>query len=121
MSGIWDITSIGLEKALQATELRQQVLANNVANLSTPGFKRSDVSFASQLQDALDGNDPSQAELVQPTVQTDTASSMRADGNNVNLETEMSDISENEIQNSMLTSLLQKRISDLRYAIREGR
>lgn len=121
MTGIWDITSIALEKSLEATQLRQSVLANNIANQTTPGFKRSDVSFADQLSQAVAANDPAAAESVQPQVVQDNSSTMSADGNNVNLETEMSDMSENQIQSSMLTDLLSKRIGDIQYAIREGK
>mgnify|MGYP000530431163 CR=1 FL=1 len=42
-----------LQKALDAASLRQNVLANNIANVNTPGFKRSYVSFEESLQQAL--------------------------------------------------------------------
>ncbi len=41
--GLFDVTSSALEVAIRGTEQRQTVLANNLANVNTPGFKRSDV------------------------------------------------------------------------------
>ena len=45
--GIFDLTDTILERAMSGSELRQSVLANNLANANTPGFKRSDVDFQS--------------------------------------------------------------------------
>ena len=52
--GLFDITDLALQqRPWQAPALRQQVLANNLANANTPGFKRSDVDFESTLASAL--------------------------------------------------------------------
>ena len=50
---LFDVTERALEVGLHGTELRQQVIANNLANVNTPGFKRSDVEFQRQLAEAL--------------------------------------------------------------------
>jgi len=42
-----------LEQALSAASLREQLLANNIANIDTPGFKRSDIDFNAALRQAL--------------------------------------------------------------------
>ena len=49
---LFDTSIVGIEKAMQGSLLRQQVLANNLANANTPGFKRSDVDFQSALAQA---------------------------------------------------------------------
>ncbi|HHU31829.1 MAG TPA: flagellar basal body rod protein FlgB, partial [Clostridia bacterium] len=46
-----------LQKALNVASLRQDVLAHNIANVNTPGFKRSFVSFEESLQQALSSKD----------------------------------------------------------------
>ena len=50
---LFDVTSSALEIAIKGTEARQSVLANNLANVNTPNFKRSDVSFQGALASAL--------------------------------------------------------------------
>ena len=42
-----------LDKAADASSLRNKTIANNIANVDTPNYKRQDVSFASNLQEAL--------------------------------------------------------------------
>ena len=49
-----DITFQVLEKALDGSSSRHRVLANNIANVNTPGFKRGEVSFQEELRRALD-------------------------------------------------------------------
>lgn len=49
---LFDVTQKSLEVALHGTELRQQVVANNLANVNTPGFKRSDVELGPALAEA---------------------------------------------------------------------
>jgi flagellar basal-body rod protein FlgB len=53
---LFDVTEKALEVALHGSELRQQVISNNLANVNTPGFKRSDVEFTQQLAEALQFN-----------------------------------------------------------------
>jgi flagellar basal-body rod protein FlgB len=50
---LFDVTSAALEVAARGAERRQAVLADNLANVNTPGFKRSDVSFEDSLAGAL--------------------------------------------------------------------
>jgi flagellar basal-body rod protein FlgB len=42
-----------LEKALDATNLRNKILADNIANIDTPGFKRSDINFQAVLKEVM--------------------------------------------------------------------
>jgi flagellar basal-body rod protein FlgB len=46
-----------LEKTLDATWKRNEVISNNIANVDTPQFKRSNVSFEDELNKALDSSD----------------------------------------------------------------
>ena len=59
--GLFDVTQIALEQALAGSAQRQQLLANNLANADTPGFKRSDLDFHAALANALaNGASPAQ-------------------------------------------------------------
>ena len=54
---LFDTTQIGLERALSGSSLRQQAIAQNIANVNTPGYRRQDVDFQSALAAAWDGGE----------------------------------------------------------------
>ncbi len=119
--GIFDTTQIALERALAGSAQRQQILANNLANADTPGFKRSDVDFESTLQGALSsGDSASQLESLTFTPQTDTTSSMTEDGNNVDVDTEMSNLTQNALDYQSLIAVANARFKMLSTAIGSG-
>ncbi len=80
-----DVASQALQVALSGLNTRQQVIANNIANVGTPGFHASKVEFESSLQAALSSGDaptgisPTVAQSLEPT---------QLNGNNVNLDEE---------------------------------
>jgi flagellar basal-body rod protein FlgB len=116
---LFDISMVGLQRGMSGALLRQQVLANNLSNANTPGFKRSDVDFHSALAAAL-GGDAATPASVQNTgfsVQTDTQTTMRADGNNVDVDAEMASLSENTLDYQAMTSVLTTRVKILETAI----
>ena len=98
--------------------VRQQVLANNLANANTPGFKRSDVDFHGALEQAFSTQPTAQdVSATGFSVVTDRSTTMRADGNNVDVDTEMSNLSENTLDYQSLESVMASRISILKTAI----
>lgn len=108
-----------LEQGLRAGDLRQRVLARNIANADTPGYQASHVSFESQLQDARQAG--GQAALaVQPQVVRDVSAG-REDGNNVDIEAEMVRLAENQIWYGALTRLTGDELGRLRIVISDGR
>ena len=79
-----DVTMTALHSALSGLSTRQRVIADNVANIQTPGFRAGRVDFESALTAALaDGEAPT----VDPTLTRSNAPT-RLDGNNVNLDEE---------------------------------
>ncbi len=124
-----------LERSLNAASLRQKVIANNVANIDTKGFKRSEVSFEQTLQEALSGETLSgrvtnerhipigtpSMQNVRPSVLTDRSSSMRLDGNNVDIDVEMARLATNQLQYNALIQRVSGKFSSLKYAISEGK
>jgi flagellar basal-body rod protein FlgB len=119
--GLFDVTQIALERALSGAGQRQQILANNLANADTPGFKRTDLDFHSQLATALAGtNSTAQLSSLPFTTQTDTSSSMQADGNNVDVDTEMSKLSQNALDYQSLVAIANARLKMLSIAIGQG-
>jgi flagellar basal-body rod protein FlgB len=114
--GLFDVTQIALERALTGAAQRQQLLANNLANADTPGFKRTDLDFHSQLASALASGRPD----TPFTPQTDTTSSMQADGNNVDIDTEMAKLSQNALDYQSLVAVASSRLKMLQTAIGFG-
>jgi len=116
---LFDSSIVGVEKAMQGSLLRQQVLANNIANANTPGFQRSDVNFQAALQQAFSTGSatPGQIQQVSFQPQTDASGAMRVDGNSVDINTEMADLSENTLDYQALESIMGTRMSILKTAI----
>ncbi len=106
-----------LNKAANASWKRNEVIANNIANVDTPGYKRKDVQFQSYLQSALLGDNSLDKRVagidmdnLDATVYTDNSSlSYRLDGNNVDIDTESANLAENQIfYQSLLESMTQE-------------
>lgn len=114
-----DLASKVLERGLAVSSLRQRITAHNLANVTTPGFKRARVEFEEQMQQALaSGQTP---DRVQPKVVEETKIMGRPDGNNVDIELEMSQMAMNQIWHGALVRQLSDHFSRLRMVIRDGR
>lgn len=121
-----------LEKGLDASSLRQKVLANNVANVDTPGFKRSDVDFSAVLGEAMGERSaalplkatsekhlPGVTESAQSSVVTDNSTTLRNDGNNVDVDREMTNVAENGLYYNATTQVISSQLGLLRMVIQE--
>ena len=109
------------KKLLDATVLRHQAIAGNLANVETPNYKRIDVapSFQAQLSNAVKANDPGQiANIPVPTLSVDPmAVASNRDGNSVNLEQEMLAMNENSLAHTLEAQLITGSMLKLRMAI----
>ena len=120
-------TLTATSRALDAASLRHSVISNNLANASTPGFKRGEVQFESQLARALssrrDPCAPASAPLdaLRPQVVTVNSTSSRADGNNVNLEAEGVSLAVNQLRYQFLAQSVAGQFSGLKNVINGGR
>jgi flagellar basal-body rod protein FlgB len=97
-----DVTSVTLSTALSALAERQRVSADNLANIETPNFTASQVSFESSLRDAIAAGDPAQASVSV----TPTADPAGVNGNNVNLDTETVTDEKTALQYSLLSGAM---------------
>jgi flagellar basal-body rod protein FlgB len=118
---LFDVTYQGLDAALGAASMRQQVIANNLANVNTPGYKRKEVNFEEALASALADNDEQALASFSPAVSTDDTISMRLDGNSVDVDNEMAHLAENNVMYNALVQVVSKRLNDLSYVISDGR
>jgi len=123
-----------MEKALGAAALRNQVISNNIANVNTPGFKHNDVQFEGVLAQALDNRSKLSLSAtnnrhiagtagteIAPTITTSAETSMRVDGNNVDIDTEMANIAKNTIYYNAVAHQLGRYFTNLKSVIREGK
>ena len=126
-----------LQKSLDSLSVQHQIISNNLANIDTPNFKRSVVSFQDKLKLALDQNQNSplwrthpmhfplsssiSLKDFQPDVKNISDTIGRNDGNNVDLEMESGLLAENNLLYNSLTDVTGRYIADLRHTISEGR
>ncbi|NLT49081.1 MAG: flagellar basal body rod protein FlgB [Clostridiales bacterium] len=128
------IASALIQKALDGTWQRQKAIAANIANHETPGYKAVKVSFEEALENEVkrlgttsmsngSGNNDPYMSIQNSRIRflTDQSGSERADGNNVNLESENIDMAKTQIQYQYLTRAMTDFYSRLRYAISEGK
>jgi flagellar basal-body rod protein FlgB len=111
---------LGVKRMLDATVRRHDALATNIANAETPQYKRVDLapSFNAELKHALASRDASQLKSLQPRLAVDTAAlPTRRDGNTVNLEHELVELSQNSLQHTVETQLVSASLLKLRLAI----
>jgi flagellar basal-body rod protein FlgB len=103
-----------LQRALDASWIRNKVISNNIANAETPGYKRQKVQFEQFLSDAQNDN---------PTIkiEQDNSGAMRQDGNNVDIENEMAQMAKNNLMYNALIQKITGEFNKLRSAISEGR
>ena len=114
-----------LQREMDVTSLRYQVSANNLANSEVPNFKRSVVNFESELKRAIDSeeiaknsfkltttddrhiqiNTPYDYHQVEPRRVVDFTTQAKANGNNVDAETEANNILQIQMQYRLLTQL----------------
>jgi flagellar basal-body rod protein FlgB len=117
-----------LGKVIDCTTRVHDVISSNIANVETPGYKAKNVSFQSLLNsyvDQIDITEPSEIKQDQLDFEPDifeiSGGNVRRDGNNVDIDSEMVKLSENQIKNYEAIQLLRKRQEMLSFSIMEGR
>ena len=120
-----------LDKALDASWERESIIANNLANVDTPGYKRRDLDFASVLEDELDKTkyvslDSKMRDInlhhmghLTPRVYTDHANfSYRVDTNNVDVDQENVELASEQIRYRALTDCATFEFTELKQAMK---
>ncbi len=106
----------GLARAMAVHQRRHEVLAANIANVDTPGFRARETDFRAALEQAFDAAE-TRATPRPGRVVEDTSTPPRADGNTVDLDLQMAKLSENTGTYQTLARILGKRFGLLRHAI----
>ena len=100
---------------------RQQVIAGNMANIDTPGYRSRDITFKEELSSRRDANgrNISQMRFSEETVVLDDETPDQ-DGNSVSLEKQMARTVSNQLRYSAINELLSRKLGMLKYAARDG-
>jgi len=101
-----------LERYMDLLSARQKLVASNIANVDTPGYRTRDIDFQAEFQSAAG---------LQPNVVEVGGLTVKNDGNSVNLDREARLLSENAIRFQMASALLRSEIRTVRSAIEEGK
>ena len=111
---------LAAKKTLDAVAVRQEAIANNIANLETPGYKRVDLSpnFRSELDRAVASGDAKQIDSLKPSLSVDTnAVASSLDGNTVSLENEMMQMNQNTLTHTLETQMVSSMLMRIKMAI----
>ena len=111
--GMLDGISSKLEHYMDLLGKRQQLVAANVANADTPGYKTKDIDFQFEFASLMAGQSPKVIEA--PNLPA------KNDGNNVVMERESRLLAENALRFNLASNLLRGQIRNLRSAIQEGK
>jgi len=118
-----DRTMMLLERGLDMSSMRHSAVSNNIANANTPGYKRRDVPFETVMREAASGGFTESDGMrgLERVMNVDSGRINRNDGNNVDIDYEMTLLAENSVIYNALARQLSQKISLLRTVITEGR
>ena len=125
MSGSQYVNYI-LKKSMDASANRADVISNNMANVNVPGYKRHYVTFEETLDNAINNSSMkltrekhinTGTEFGQIKEQKDNSTSIRADGNNVDLENEMINNAANALMYNAVVTQANSRMATTKYVI----
>lgn len=110
-----------MDKSLDASWLRGQVISENIANADTPGYKRKEVAFEKYLKEALVSNNSlSNVDIneLTPSIITDKNNfKYRMDGNNVDIDVEMVELSKNQLRYTTLIEQTKNNFNRLKMVL----
>ena len=124
-----------LGRGLAAANLRQEVISNNIANVHTPNFKKSDVVFEELLAKEIGMDDSGRLPLVRThdrhlpvgmiggakaSIQEDDTTTMRVDNNNVDIDIEMASLAKNQLYYNAMATELGGYVNKLKNVITSG-
>ena len=102
----------GIERYMNLVSARQKLVASNIANADTPGYKTRDIDFQSELQNQTSGLEPNVVEV--------SGLKTKNDGNNVDMDREARMLAENALKFSVASNLARSELQTIRTAIEEG-
>jgi flagellar basal-body rod protein FlgB len=102
-----------LERYMDLLSARQKLVASNIANADTPGYKTKDIDFQAEFRSLIAGGSPNVVEAG--------GLETKHDGNNVSVDREARLLAENALRFTVAANLMRTEIRAVRNAIEEGR
>lgn len=126
-----------LPRAMAAANIRHEVIANNIANVNTPNYRKSVVNFEDLLAREIYGEEPDgklqmtrthdkhlpfvqRPYHAEPTIFQDTTNIMRVDNNNVDIDAEMAAMAKNQIYYNAVVTEFGSHVTRLKNSITSG-
>lgn len=113
-----------LQKSLEGLWKRNEIISNNIANVESADYKAKDLDFEQVLRKYVDKKDsvqPIDARKMQFSILERKGLSIKENGNNVNVETEMVSLAENKMKYDLATEALRCQLELLRTVIEESK
>jgi len=110
---MFDAVAGSLEKYMTLLSVRQKLVASNIANADTPGYRTRDIDFQSEFQSLIESAGPA---VIEPD-----GLPAKNDGNNVNMDREARLLAENALRYNLASTLARSEIRTLRSAIEDGK
>ena len=102
---------------LAAESLRQKAIANNVANLETPGYRSINVKFKELLAKALDSPGPVDLSEIEALIYQPKQTPVKSNGNDVSLEAEVGKMVKNSLLHTTYIRLINNKYRQMELAI----
>lgn len=109
-----------MEQSAQALWQKQNIISQNIANHDTPNYKAKKLTFSEVLKDkqnAQNSQNTNDDKLINVSVKTDETTSIRPDGNNVNLVKENLDLYKTYMQSNYLYEKIGDHFTNIRYVL----
>ncbi len=106
-----------LSKLLDLTASTNKVIANNIANVNTPGYKKSEVSFEKELLKAVETKNVDKVKNIQESISLSKDKSTKKDGNNVDLDQELVTFYQMSDRHNIYLEILSKKFKGMIAAI----
>ncbi len=105
-----------LQAGLRNARTRQSVIANNIANLQTPGYRRYDVEFDQRLADAMNSGRPIDMSELKPEVTQPMSTKVSSNGNDVDMDMEIGQMIKNDALYKTYVRILAKLYQQMELA-----
>lgn len=99
-----------LSKLLDLTTQKSRVIANNIANANTPGYKRLEVNFDNELKKAIESNDAEKIKKVTAKIEIPDSGTVRPNGNNVDIDKELIEFYKVTDRHNLYLTLMAKKV-----------
>jgi len=116
MSKVENIMDL-IDAGIRAEALRQKAIANNIANLETPGYRRIDIKFEELLDRCLRSSEEFDLSEVEAQIYSPKQTPVKSNGNDVNFEAEIGQMIKNSLRHKAYIRLLSKMYKQIDLAI----